>query len=621
MRHSLSILLILVVVVATGVVTSVADQTRGDHEFGQRLSMWRANSGTPPGRSKLATDRTITTANCTDAKPNNAYRFIDGVDLCLQLLSEADLAQLQDPFAVNVLQKGIGHPQLWPSSVEVIVSILSAVTGFNQQNYLLGEGSQITANVVSRDASRDLRYVITWGTGSSPSVFLSAAPTGTHPGLPAPFLQVIGYDQKKNVFNYYEYVSNDDVSTSLGSATRTWVWKGDSTWSRNMLSAGQGCFACHINGALNMKELVPPWNNWNSPSAAISPGNIPAAVANDPLFAALNGADALQTNFQGLQSRYTQGLVTSSIKDGTISNVSALLNRLINTTTINFQSSNAKPVDTTTDVQVPPDFFIFHSALTMPQIGLSLTMPALTITRSMHDAFVSQHKFMLQQISGDGSDLAYQQPGTNFFAFFVPVPAFEDTIAIRELINQRVIDANFAASVLLVDFPNPVFSAQRASLMKYARQISTAQVLASGSPNPNGVPAQFIALVTAAATSQPPCNSSALASCTPEQQFLHFAGQSNWQQLARDQIDPYFEAIGRRIGTEDGAADYLTMSVSRQSQFGNTLGIGGLNEFSLLLPCSDLTFSTCRRMNASGTSGDDPLWPSACPAKLCVSPK
>lgn len=87
-----------------------------------------------------------------------------------------------------------------------------------------------------------------------------------------------------------------------------------------------------------MKELVPPWNNWNSPSAAISPGNVPAAVANDPLYAALNGADALQNNFQGLQSRYTQGLVTSSIKDGTISNVSALLNRLINTTTINFQS-------------------------------------------------------------------------------------------------------------------------------------------------------------------------------------------------------------------------------------------------------------------------------------------
>lgn len=58
--------------------------------------------------------------------------------------------------------------------------------------------------------------------------------------------------------------------------------------------------ACHINGALNMKELVPPWNNWNSPAANISPNNIPVAVTNDPLYQALTGADRLQQNFQSL---------------------------------------------------------------------------------------------------------------------------------------------------------------------------------------------------------------------------------------------------------------------------------------------------------------------------------
>jgi hypothetical protein len=619
MRYNLRVLLVLVA--AAGVVAASADETRNDNDFSQRISSRRASSGTLPSRLKPAAGATITAANCTDAQPYSAYRFIAGVDPCLQSLSAADLAQLQDPFAVNVLQKGVGQPDLWPSSVEKIVSLVSAVAEFNQQSYMLGEGSQITANVASRDASRDLRYVITWGPGSSPSVFLSAAPTGTHPGLPARFLQVIGYDQKKNVFNYYQYVSNDDVATLGEGATRTWVWSGDSTWSRSRLSAGQGCFSCHINGALNMKELVTPWNNWNSPRVSISAGNIPAAVATDPLYAGLNGADALQANFQGLQSHYTQLLIASLIKNGTISDVPALLNRLINTTTVNFLSSTAKPVEPTTDVQVPADFFIFHSALTMPQINLSYTVPALTITRSMHDAYVSQHKFALQQISGDDGTLVYQEPGTNYFAFFVPVPAFEDTVAIRELINQKVIDANFAASVLLVDFPNPVFSAQRTSLMKYAEQIPTAKVLASGSPNANGVPAQFIALVTAAANSQPPCNASALASCTSEQQFLHFAGQSNWQQLALDQINPYVAAIGQRIGTEDGATDYLAMSVSRQSQFGNAPGIRNLNEFSLLFPCSNLNFTACKRMNVSGATGVDPLWPSACSAKLCVPPK
>jgi hypothetical protein len=600
------------------VVGAVAAETRTDEEFRQRLSTRRAN--VDADRSALAAEARITLANCSDAKPYMAYRFIEGVDLCLQPLSAAELIQLQDPFAVNVLQKGVGNSDLWPASVETVVSLVSAVAGFNQQNYMLGEGSQIGASVVSRDASRNLRYVITWGLGSSASVFLSAVPTGTHPGRAAPFLQVIGYDQRKNVFNYYQYVSNDDVTASGPGGTRTWVWSGDSTWSRQPPAAGHGCFDCHINGALNMKELVTPWDNWQSPRADISARNIPAAVAADPLYTALTGADALQTNFQGLQSRYTQGLVASSIRNGTITNVPMLLNRLINTTTVNFQSSFAKPIDTT-GVQVPSDFFIFHSALTMPQINLPLPMATLTIPRSMHDAFIAQHKFALQQTAGDTSHFMYQQPGTNYFAFFVPVPAFEDQVAIRELINQHVIDDNFAAAILLVDFPNPVFSAQRSSLMQYAGRISSAQVLASGAPNPNGVPEQFIALVGAAANSQPPCDSSALARCTPEQQFLHFAGKSNWRQLAIEQINPYLAAIGQRIATADGTADFLTMAVARQSQFSSAPGIKRLAEFSLLFPCSDLAVRTCKRMNVTGTTGDDPLWPANCRAKLCLSAK
>lgn len=600
----------LICLVAAGLGDFIVTAARGDDEFGQRTSILRGRQGVHASRMRLGVTGMAAVTDCADVKPYTAYRFVAGVDGCPQPLSASALAELHDPFAVNVLQKGGGQPNLWPSSVEQIVGLVSTVPGFaaNQKSYLLGEGSQITASVVSRDASRDLRYVVSWGANSSPSVFLSAAPTGTHPGRPASFLQVIGYDQTKNVFNYYQYVSDEDVLGS-GGTTRTWSWAGNSTASRGQQSAGQGCFGCHINGALNMKELVTPWNNWNSPRAAISAGNVPAALAQDPLFAGLSGADVLQNNFQGLQSRYTQGLVASSVKNGTVSNVPALLKRLIETTTINFQSSFSKPVDTT-DVQVPADFFIFHSALTMPQINLAFAVPpTLKIGRSTNDAFVSQHKFSLEQRDAQPF---YQQPGSNFFAFFVPVPAFEDMVAIRELINQKVIDANFAASVLLVDFPNPVFSAQRSALMKYAAQITTAQVLVSGSANAQGVPAQFLALVTAAAKGQPPCDPAGLARCTPEQQFLYFAGQGDWQQRALGQINPYFAAIDQRIGTDGGAGDYLTMSVSRQKQFRTVPGVGNFDEFSLLLPSNDLVFSKCKRMNVDGTIGDDPLWAYPC---------
>jgi len=86
--------------------------------------------GTLPNRSKLAATPTVTAASYPDAQPSGAYRFIEGVDPCLPLLSAADLAQLQDPFAVNVLQKGVGQPDLWPSSVELIVSLFSAIPEF-----------------------------------------------------------------------------------------------------------------------------------------------------------------------------------------------------------------------------------------------------------------------------------------------------------------------------------------------------------------------------------------------------------------------------------------------------------------------------------------------------------
>lgn len=548
---------------------------------------------------------------CPAVTPPTVYRFIEGIDPCPVPMDAAAKATLRDAFAQSVLQAGTQTPPNSPSSIEEIQTLVANDPAFAiAKSYMLGEGSQIPASIAARDSSRNLRYVLSWGATADPNVFLSAAPTGTHIGQPAPFLQVIGYDATNNLFNYYQFLGS-------GSAQdiRTWMWSGDSTTAHDPRLSGGACQLCHINGALNMKELTPPWNNWQSPQATISALNIPQAVALDPLYGNLSGADVLQTNFQNLQSRYTAGLVAANVKGGKISDVPALLNRLIQTTTVNFEAVPPNPSGGS-DLAVPPDFFLFFSALTMPQINLSFTMPTLKIPQALHDGFVSDHKFALQQASGE--TLTYAQPGTTFFPLFVPVPAFEDRMAIQELINQRVIDAQFAAAVLMVDFANPVFSARRSSLMRYADMIQTATVLSPGGANANGIPVQFIALVSAAAQGQPACNPVLLSQCTPEQQFLFFAKATDWQSKAAAALADYGAVIEARITDPQGVNDYMTLAVSRQSQFSTAPVVSNLDEFTLLLPCNDIQLAACQRMNVDGTVSDDPDWPFQCPANACI---
>jgi hypothetical protein len=587
------------------VAEAVAEQTPLNAAHFGRQSIAAPSQG-PSVVSEAATPRVT---NCPPLNTSTIYRFIDGIDPCPLPMERSTLSMLADPFARQVLKTGSNSPPSSPNSIEQLRDILEANPDLAQvRSFMVGEGSQIPNTIANRDASRNLRYVLSWG--AEPSVFLSAVPSGTHPGKPAPFLQVIGYDSNRNLFNFYQLLGNDDAPE-----IRTWMWSGDSTTAHDPRLSGGACQLCHINGALNMKELASPWNNWQSPKASIRGDNIPVGVANDPLFQQLSGADALQTVFQGLQTKYTNGLVAASIKNDKIVGVPALLRRLITNSTVSFAAVPPEEISNGY-MTVPPDFFMW-TALSSPSLGLS-TLPDLAVPVRQHTDFIKTHGYALQQT--DGKELFYQQAGTTFFPFFVPVPAYEDQLAIQLMLDQGVIDPPFAAAVLMVDFSNPVFSAQRHSLMKYASMIDTADVIVSGSNNTNGVPAQFAALVAESAKSQPACNITELSNCTPEQQFLYFH-TNDWKKKANDAISAYGKAVSTRIATANGIDDYLTLSASRQAQFTQAPVISNLNEFSLFLPCNDLRFAACLRMNTDGTVSADLDWKQPCPANACLSEK
>lgn len=571
----------------------------------------RDSIGGSNGEAPATTAMVAAAATCPDVTPPTVYRFIEGIDPCPVPMDADALATLRDPFALSVLHADSQTPPNAPDSIEAVIKAVDGDLAFEvMKSYMLGEGSQIPVSFAPRDASRNLRYVLTWGTAASPTVFLSAAPAGTHPGQPAPFLQVIGYDAKSNLFNFYQFLGSDSAH-----GTRAWMWSGDSLTAHDTRLSGGACQLCHINGALNMKELTPPWNNWQSPQATISSRNIPQAVALDRLYSNLSGADMFQNVFQNLQSQFIQRLVAAKVKKSAISDVPALLKRLIGTTTVNFAAVPPDP-NSGGDLAVPQDFFLHFSALTMPQIGLSFAWPNLSIAQTSHDSFVSDHGFALQQ--ADGATLVYAQSGTTFFPLFVPVPAFEDRVAIQELIDQRLIDAQFATAVLMVDFPNPVFSARRGTLMKHAEKIQRATVLTPNAENPSGIPAQFVALASEAATHQPKCDPTALLQCTPEQQFLFYAKADDWKTQAQQAIAAYGKRVEARIANPQGIKDYMTLVVSRQAQFSAAPIISNLDEFTLLLPCNDIQLPACKHMNADGTVVDDKDWPSTCPTNACI---
>lgn len=555
---------------------------------------------------------------CPSVNAGQIYRFVSGIDRCMTQMTDAEIGgELNDAWATLVLRPNVGATGSWPSSVTEIINAINAASqsqglNYQQNSYMVGEGSQVPASITPRDSNRNLRYVISWGpAGQTPVIFLSAAPDGVlPPGEPAPFLQIISFDSQKNGFNYYQYVNNAQVGAPSSDDQKTWTWAGDSTYARRQETIGQGCFGCHLNGSLNMKELTPPWNNWHSTQATISFNNIPQAVAQDPLYTGLQGADRLQVVFQGAQFNFARNFVSRSINGRDVSNAPELLRRLIETTTVNFAASQTRSQGTSDIMSLPKDFFLYDSVLS-GVLTLNYTVPKLNLRRADYDAFIRSNRFALVNSLSNGSP-EYLQPGATFFAFYVPVPAFEDTKAIQQLIQQRVVSQQFVAAILMVDFQNPIFSRNRAGLMRYAEQISTGKT----TPDPADIPTQFAALVSQAASGQPPCDTSQVFNCTAEQQFL-FYYQSDWRDRSVAQINSYFQRIGARIVSTEGVNDYVTLAVSRGVQFSNYPLVCNLREFDLQLPCTSLG-DIFVQMNADGTLSPQQRY--KCPNTSGLSP-
>ena len=501
-----------------------------------------------------------------DEAPNRIMREVQGLDAVRREMTDAEVAaELNDPLALLVLRRNV-----FPATLDNLLSTLDSLNGTpgalpTQSVFLVGEGSQIQFSTASANVRRQLRFVITRQGGSNVDLLISVGAGGA----PGGFLQVIGWDRVKNAFNYYER-----------AGTATWVWLGDSDHSLRDATRGKGCFQCHINGALLMKELKLPWSNWHSQSATVSASILAPddSLRTNRLFLqALQGGRAAQDLQRFVVEpgvrRWNVARVRKQIAaDGTISDLPLLLRQVFTTTTVNLVSSTTQRsvVTASTGLPLPLSFFVNRDAL-FDVLQLDPGVPLPRVSGAFFLAAESRH-----QLSLVDSNAGFRQPGDTFFPFLVPEPSHEDLAALRQMLEQRIITPKFAACVLMVDFENPVFSPKRERLLRYVPGAGRVQNGASD------VPGEFAARVEQAAA--------ALPSDSAERLFLaNWAlPDEQWETVFTERLRDYLTLVNGRLGSDEGFDAFMRLAISRRFELSNVSGARNLAEFQLLLPQSNV---------------------------------
>jgi hypothetical protein len=260
-------------------------------------------------------------------------------------------------------------------------------------------------------------------------------------------LELIAWDPDKQFYNFYELVNG------------AWSYRGD---SKDILDDIQGlhrqrpasegpfgrrlrCSKCHVNGGLLQKELADPHNDWfvrERPmnmdklrfepalkqllSELVEPGELTKLVAASPQRLADSPGYRAVMSARSMQER---------------------LRPLFCAVEINIESDQPPVDDRRPELRVPSGFFV----------DTRLATGAVSVKRQDYDAGLAKAGSRLPGTPGR-TDADH--------GWLTPVKANSDIVAVEALIAQGVIDREFAADVLAVDFTNPAFSSRRCALLK-----------------------------------------------------------------------------------------------------------------------------------------------------------
>jgi hypothetical protein len=475
-----------------------------------------------------------------DLDPNEIHRFVVGEDPKPRTMTAAEAqAELGDPFATLVLLQG-----KFPRKAEETLAAIKAAAGDgdplrNQMSFLLGEGSQIPFDQAP-GLDRGLRFVVTLGaTANGPPVGPDVLVSVFDPA--SDDIELMAWDRQKGGFNFYRSVGEPAA----------WVFAGNAHHALTDPTQGKGPFESHKSGALLMKELKLPWINWDSPNARI----FATAFGDDderrthPWFTQKEPGGAYTFELavaRPAMERWGKVRFDELAAKGAVEEPARIIEQLVATPTANLFTSvrESESVSPTGVLDLPQTFFVDADGLAA--VGLA-GPPEFTVERALYAT--SLKKFDVELTDGNG----FVQKEDTHFAFVIPERAFEDQVALREAIRIGLVSRRLAASLLMTDFPNPVFSARRAALLAHVPESAT---ISDGASSFSQEMAD--AIVAAADTS---------SAGSPEREFKdRWTVGEDFSKPFNTLLGAYYKAVTQKLETQAGFDAYVELAESRRER-------------------------------------------------------
>lgn len=543
------------------------------------MSYSRTVGGVARRREPELAERVVVDESChvfgrlsAPLEPDAVHRFVLGEDAGPRAMTEAEMRdELGDPFATRLLLDGV-----FPRTPAELFDALDEATDEDDQlrvqtSFLVGERSQLGFRPDLARVPRVLRFVVTRGDDAEngPDILVSAS----FPDQRRAF-ELMAWDTAHGGFNFYTTVGDDGA----------WVFAGNSRHALGPPTEGKGPFESHLSGSFIMKELRAPWINWHSPDANV----LPSAFATDdprrdhawftekdPLGAATCEAAVARPAV----TRWAKARFAAAVSpDGNFASPRRVLRQLLSTPTANLVTSHVESRKAVRDdaFDLPQTFFVDSESLT-EILGL-LPPPPFSGRGTIYAQALETFETRMED--GEG----FVQPGDTHFAFLVPERAFEDLAVLRQALEVGLLSERLAATLLMTDFPNPIFSERREALLAYVPETATIE------DGTSTFSQEFADAILGAAEDSPVAS--------PEREFAElWTSGEDFVIPFSTLLKNYYEAVTAQLDTQEGFDAHYRLAETRRA-CARTLPIFG--EFALLFARSNVEPAT-RRMRADGT--------------------